>query len=69
MQGRLTRNTLDPDRLPLLLTVEEYAALTRISSRTVRRQLNAGTLKGVKVSANRWRIPRSVAIKLIKFDE
>ena len=69
MTRRLTRNTLDPERLPLLLTVSEYAYITRQSEESVRVQLRAGTLKGVKVSKTRWRIPREVLIKMLKYDE
>ncbi|MEB4210975.1 helix-turn-helix domain-containing protein [Mycobacterium sp. 94-17] len=44
---------------PPLLEVDELAKLLRLHPVTIRVKLRRGEIPGVKISANRWRIPRS----------
>lgn len=53
-----TINTLDPARLPLVLTVKQYAAITQAEEPTVRAHLRKGILTGYKLGPRMWRIPR-----------
>ena len=62
---RPTRNTLDPSRLPPLLTPAQYATIAQMHVATVRAQLRTGQLKGCKVGPHLWRIPREEATKLL----
>lgn len=55
-----TINTLDPARLPPMLTVKQYTEITQTKEPAVRAQLRAGTLIGYKVGPRLWRIPRDV---------
>ena len=65
----LTKNTLDPARLPLLLTVRQYADLAQMSEAAVRAQLRSGSLNGVKVGPKLWRIPRTTALSRLGITE
>lgn len=64
MSAKLTRNTLDPRRLPDLLTVKEFAAISRHNEAAIRAQLRAGTLDGCKQGAL-WLVRRHEAEKLL----
>ena len=64
MPKRPTRNTLDPRRLPDLLTVKEFAAISRHGEAAIRAQLRAGTLDGCKQGAL-WLVRRHEAEKLL----
>lgn len=64
MPQRLTRNTLDPRRLPELLTVKEFAAISRHGEAAIRAQLRAGTLDGCK-QGGIWLVRRHEVEKLL----
>ena len=66
MKIKATKNTLDPDRLPPLLTVGQYADITQQKEPAVRAQLRAGTLPGCKISKKLWRIPRDVVRRYLE---
>lgn len=55
---RLTVNTLDVARLPMVLTVGQYAAIMQMKPPTVRKLLRDGEITGSKVGPRLWRIPR-----------
>ena len=58
--AKLTRNTLDPSRLPPVLTAAQSRDLTGKSLMTVYRWIKAGILKATRPEgAKEWRIPRS----------
>ena len=59
MPKHLTRNTLDPARLPTALTPRQFVDLSGFSSATVYRWLESGYLRGTKAGPKLWRIPRS----------
>lgn len=60
MPQRLTRNTLDPSRLPPVLTAAQYRDLTGKSLMTIYRWINAGILKTSRPEGTKsWNIPRS----------
>ncbi len=65
----LTRNTLDPERLPPMLTVEQYAGLLQLRPPAVRAQLRAGQIIGQKAGPRLWRIPRSEVEKIFNQQE
>lgn len=64
MSAKLTRNTLDPRRLPELLTTAQYAAIAQCAEATVRRRLRMGELDGCKVGSL-WRVRRHEVEKLL----
>lgn len=65
MERNLTKNTLDPSRLPPLLTVKEYCRIARQEEPTVRYQLRAGRLKGVKVGSL-WKVCRCEVERILE---
>ena len=65
MSAKLTRNTLDPARLPDLLTVKEYCRIARQEEPTVRFQLRTGRLAGVKIGS-RWKVRRIEVERLLE---
>lgn len=49
----------DWDRLPLMLTIPEIAAVARVGQTTVREAIRSGWLRSVAVKVGgQWRIPR-----------
>lgn len=60
----LTKNTLDPRRLPELLTTAQYAAIAQCAEATVRRRLRMGELDGCKVGSL-WLVRRHEVEKLL----
>lgn len=62
---RLTTNTLDVARLPVVLTVSQYAAILQMKPDTVRKLLRDGEITGSKVGPRLWRIPREEVSKYI----
>lgn len=55
----------------LLLTAAETAAALRLAPSTVRRLLNDGAIRGIRVGAGpkaRWRIPESELDRILTFD-
>lgn len=64
MPKRPTRNTLDPRRLPELLTTAQYAAIAQCAEATVRRRLRMGELDGCEVGSL-WRVRRHEVEKLL----
>lgn len=60
----LTRNTLDVSRLPALLTVKEFATISRHGESAIRAQLRAGTLDGCK-QGKMWLVYRHEVEKLL----
>jgi excisionase family DNA binding protein len=49
----------DWDRLPLMLTIPETAAVARVGQTTVREAIRSGWLRSVAVKVGaQWRIPR-----------
>ncbi len=62
----MTQNTLDPERLPPVLTTEQYAALIGLSERTVRRHLKLGILPGAKKGVRKWGISRATAVRALQ---
>ena len=62
---RLTTNTLDVARLPVVLTVSQYAAILQMKPDTVRKLLRDGEITGSKVGPRLWRTPREEVSKYI----
>ena len=58
-----TRNTLDPVRLPPLLTTEQAAELLGVHEGTLRRWAAAGKIVAHKVGPKLWRFPREEVAK------
>lgn len=62
---RPTINTLDPARLPALLTVKQYAQILQLKPPAVRAQLRRGIITGYKVGPRLWRIPREAVAEYL----
>lgn len=63
---RPTKNTLDPARLPMWLTVEQYAAIANMKEPTVRKHMREGFLTGHKMGPRMWRIPREAVMPILE---
>lgn len=62
---RPTRNTLDPARLPPLLTTEQAAELLGVHVVTLRKWAAAGKIAAHKVGPRLWRFPREEVTKFL----
>ena len=60
---RPTRNTLDPARLPPLLTTEQAAELLGVHVVTLRKWAATGKIAAHKVGPRLWRFPREEVAK------
>lgn len=40
-------------------TIQEYAKLLKVSARTIRREIERGNLKCIRIGERTWRIPAS----------
>ena len=62
---RPTRNTLDPARLPPLLTAAQAADLIGVHVVTLRKWAATGKIVAHKVGPKLWRIPREEVAKYL----
>lgn len=69
MSANLTRNTLDPARLPPSLTVKDFAQLSGRSMSTVRGWIKSGYLRATRPGdRTRWCIPRSELARVLGWE-
>ena len=64
----LTRNTLDPARLPLSLTPRQFITLSGYSRATVYRWIESGELKATRAGPRLLRIPRSELVRVLGWE-
>ena len=62
---RPTRNTLDPARLPPLLTAAQAADLIGVHVVTLRKWAASGKIVAYKVGPKLWRFPREEVAKYL----
>ena len=60
-----TKNTLDPERLPLLLTTKQVADILGYNTVTIRKWAANGIIKAQKVGPKIWKIPRDEVKKYL----
>lgn len=63
-----TRNNLDPARLPMSLTPQQFMALSGLSRSTVYRWLGNGEIKSTRAGPKLLRIPRSELVRVLGWE-